>query len=169
MALNLTFYGTVLEAQSYFECKLRADAWLDAKPSERKAALVQAASIIDTLAFKGCKAAVYALGDSATAEAKRAADLTQPLEFPRDTDADVPENIRKAAYEIAYALLDGVDPEMELEALGISSQGLESVRTTYARNQVPIEHIVNGVPSAQAWRWLVPFLRDGTVLRISRV
>jgi len=56
-----------------------------------------------------------------------------------------------------------------LENLGITSQGYASVRTTYARNQVPIEHIINGVPSPQAWRWLKPFLRDDDAIKLSRV
>ena len=43
-------------------------------------------------------------------------------------------------------------------------QGISSVRTTYNRSQVPIEHIVNGVPNALAWRLLRPFLRDEEAL-----
>ncbi len=67
------------------------------------------------------------------------------------------------------ALLDDRDPDMELEALGISSQGIESVRTTYARNQVPIEHLINGVPSTLAWRLIRPFLRDSDSIKLIRV
>lgn len=58
---------------------------------------------------------------------------------------------------------------MELETLGISSQGIDSVRTTYARNQVPIEHLINGVPSNAAWRLLRPFLRDEDAVKLVRV
>ena len=61
---------------------------------------------------------------------------------------------RIACYEIAHSLLDGKDPELELENLGIVSQGFGSVRTTYNRSQIPIEHIINGIPSVQAWRHL---------------
>ena len=169
MPISNDFYGSVVEAAEYFGCKLRAPAWDDAKPRERKSALVQATQIIDTLSYKGCKASVYVLPETATEAEIRQAEYDQPLEFPRDLDSTVPEVIRKACYEIAYALLDGVDPEMELESLGVSSQGLESVRTTYARNQRPVDHIINGVPSAQAWRWLLPFLRDGQSIHITRV
>ena len=59
--------------------------------------------------------------------------------------------------------------ELELENLGIVSQGYASVRTTFSRTHVPVEHIVNGVPSALAWRLLLPFLRDDDAIRMSRV
>ena len=49
--------------------------------------------------------------------------------------------IRCACYEIGHSLLDGKDPEMELENLGVISQGYGSVRTTYSRTHV-VEHIV---------------------------
>jgi hypothetical protein len=91
------------------------------------------------------------------------------LEFPRGEDTVVPETIDRVCYEIAYALLDGKDPDLELENLGISSQTYGEVSTTYSRGQTLIEHIVNCVPSAQAWNWLKPFLRDGDMLALLRV
>ena len=51
------------------------------------------------------------------------AEGSQELEFPRGADTEVPEAIRRACYEIAHTLLDGKDPELELENLGIVSQG----------------------------------------------
>ena len=99
----------------------------------------------------------------------RQAEASQPLEFPRGADTEVPEAIRMASYEIAHSLLDGKDPEMELENLGIVSQGFGSVRTAYNRSQVPIEHIINGIPSAAAWRLLKPFLRDDEAIKLSRI
>jgi len=125
--------------------------------------------VFDTLNFKGRKHSVHALGSGASDEAIRAAEAQQVLEFPRGDDTEVPEAIRIACYEITHSLLDGKDPELELENLGIVSQGYASVRTTYSRAHVPIEHIVNGVPNALAWRYLRPFLRDDDAIRLSRV
>jgi hypothetical protein len=105
----------------------------------------------------------------ATGEEIRAAEAEQVLEFPRGEDTVVPETIRRACYEIAYSLLDGKDPELELENLGVVSQGYSSVRTTYSRSQVPIEHLINGIPNALAWRLLKPFLRDGDAVKLTRV
>jgi hypothetical protein len=99
----------------------------------------------------------------------QAAETSQPLEFPRGTDTEVPEAIRIAEYEIAYALLDGKDPELELENLAISAMGYGTVKTTYERAQLPIEHIINMVPSSVAWRLLKPFLRDSDALKLSRL
>jgi hypothetical protein len=147
--LNFPHYGTPEEAATYFANRLYEEAWTAATDADRERALIAATRIIDTLNFKGT-----ANGD---------------LEFPRGDDTEVPDAIRIACYEIAHSLLDGKDPELELENLGISSQGLSSVRTTFNRSQVPIEHIVNGVPNATAWRLLRPFLRDEDAVKLLRI
>lgn len=171
MTIPSNYYGTLDEAEDYFAGRLHEFAWTDAIPTDRPRALRAATQIIDALSFKGEKATVYALiaaNSNATNAEVRAASDAQPLEFPRGTDTEVPEAIRIATYEIAHSLLDGKDPEAELERLGITSQGFESVRTTYARNQVPIDHIINGVPNALAWRLIRPFLRDSASIRLLR-
>ena len=170
--MNSDYYGTLSEANEYFDNRLHESAWYGARPSDRPKALIAATRIINTLNFKGYKSPVYDLleADSeATDEEIREAEATQPNEFPRGSDTEVPEDIRIACYEIAHSLLDGKDPELELENLGISSQGYESVRTTFSRSQVPIEHIINGVPNASAWRLLRPFLRDEDAIKLARV
>lgn len=166
------YYGTVQEATEYFDGQLHKRAWYQAKVSDRPKALATATMLIDTLNFKGRKRTVCELLESnphATDAEIRAAESAQILEFPRGTDTEVPIDIRIACYEIAHSLLDGKDPELELENLGVSSQGYESVRTTFNRAQLPIEHLINSIPSAIAWRKLRPFLRDGDALKLSRV
>ena len=177
-------YGTVAEAQDYFDNRLHEFAWSNALPVDRPKALIFATRIIDTLNFKGNKAAIHTLLVNAgcsqdigqaidcncvTQAAVQAASLTQNLEFPRGQDTDVPDVIKCTTFEIAHSLLDGKDPEIELENLGIISQGYASVRTTYSRSHVPVEHIVNYVPNALAWRWLRPFLRDEDAIILTRV
>jgi hypothetical protein len=172
MAIVSSFYGTLIEGDAYFAARLHEYAWSEASSDNREKALRGATAIIDKLNYKGDKATVYALlqsNPSATLEEIRAQEAAQELEFPRGADTDVPEDIRKACYEIAHSLLDGKDPEMELEMLGVSSQGVSSVRTTFARNQSPVEHIVNGVPSATAWRYMRPYLRDDGSVQLVRV
>jgi hypothetical protein len=184
MAISTSYYGDLSEANAYFAMRLHETAWTDAAVEDRPKALWAATQIIDTLNFKGYKAPVYTLlqtynltdipsaygsYDSPTREEIMAAEASQELEFPRGADTEVPEAIRRACYEIAHCLLDGKDPEIELENLGIVSQGYSSVRTTFSRTHVPVEHIVNGVPSALAWRLVIPFLRDDDAIRISRV
>ncbi len=172
MPLDLTYYGTSEEAETYFAMRLHEYAWNAASAADKPKALYAARLIIDALCYKGHKATVYTLlqaNANATDEEIRVAEAEQPLEFPRGADTEVPEDIRLASYEIAHALLDGKDPEMELEQLGIVSQGFGSVRTTYSRGSVPIEHIVNGIPSPKAWHWIKPFLRDDDAIKLARV
>jgi hypothetical protein len=170
--MNFEYYGTMVEANEYFSNRLHETAWYGATPSDRPKALMAATRIINALNFKGYKNPVYLLledDEDATVTEVREAEATQPNEFPRGADTTVPEDIRIACYEIAHSLLDGKDPELELENLGISSQGYESVRTTFSRSQIPIEHIINGVPNASAWRMLRPFLRDEDAIILARV
>lgn len=184
MALNIEYYGTLTEANEYFDMRLYEDAWYGAPLADRPKALWAASKIIDTLNYKGFKHPVYVLLQAnSLADLPRdlsstsipsldevlTAEASQWLEFPRGADTTVPEAVRIAEYEIAHTLLDGKDPEKELENLGIISQGYASVRTTFSRTHVPVEHIVNGVPSALAWRLLVPFMRDEDVILLSRV
>ena len=172
MALDLTFYGTIEEAETYFTMRLHEYAWTSASSADKTRALYAARQIVDALNYKGHKATVYTLlvaNPLATDAEVRAAEVAQPLEFPRGADTEIPEAIRLASYEIAHALLDGKDPEMELEQLGIVSQTFGQVRTTYERGTVPIEHIINGIPSPKAWHWIKPFLRDDDAIKLARI
>lgn len=168
----MSHYGTLQEAGDYFANRLHEHAWSEAIVADRPKALLGATFLIDQLNFKGYKAPVYSLlkdNPDASDEEIREAEASQPLEFPRGADTEVPQAIRYACYEIAHALLDGKIPELELEHLNVVSQGISSVRTTYDRNDISVEHILNFIPSTLAWRWLKPFLRDEYAIRLSRV
>ena len=175
MAINTDIYGSLDEADTYFENRLHETAWTSATSANRRKALIAARAIVDALNYKGVKHGVhmlYGLGLETSGGSQddiRAAEASQPLEFPRGADTEVPEAIRIAEYEIAYALLDGKDPELELENLAVSAMGYGAVKTSYERSQLPIEHIVNLVPSSVAWRLLKPFLRDSDALKLSRL
>jgi hypothetical protein len=181
MTLNFDYYGKqagdtpdkrIAEAGEYFAQRLHETAWTSASDADREKALIAARGIIDALNYKGSKASVYTLlqaNSLASQDEIRAAEASQPLEFPRGADTEVPEAIRIAEYEIAYALLDGKDPELELENLAVSAMGYGAVKTSYERSQLPIEHIINLVPSSVAWRLLKPFLRDSDALKLSRL
>jgi hypothetical protein len=172
MAIDATFYGTLEEAEEYYANRLHETAWSNASATDRRKALIAARGIIDALNYKGNKASVYTLlqaNPSASQDEIRTAEAAQALEFPRGADSVVPEALRIAEYEIAYALLDGKDPELELENLAVNAMGYGAVKTSYERSQLPIEHIVNLVPSSVAWRLLKPFLRDSDALRLMRL
>lgn len=172
MAITTSYYGNLVEAGEYFDIRFRERAWSNADPVDRPKALWAASVILDALNYKGYKSTVYTLLEAdanATNEEIRTAEAAQDLEFPRGADTIVPEAIRRATYEIAHELLDGKDPELELETLGIISQSYAAVRTSYSRNQVPIEHIINGIPSSQVWRWIKPFLREDDAITLARI
>jgi len=149
--LVLDAYGSLSRANSYFDNRLRSEFWKRAEIAERSKAMVEATRIIDSLSYEGDKTV-----------------STQLHQFPRGTDTAVPKDIEFACYEIAIKLLEGIDPDMEIETLASESQGYGGVRTTYNRTFVH-DHVRAGVPSATAWRFLVPYLRDSYTVRLSRV
>lgn len=166
------YYGTLQEADTYFENRLHEDIWFATSILDRPKALLRATQTIDALNYKGHKHTVWDLyqeDEDATEDQIRVANLAQTLEFPRGSDLVEPTVIQIACFECAYMLLSGVDPDAELEQLAVVSQGIASVRTTYNRSQQPIEHLLHGIPSATAWRYLKPFLRDGYQVKLSRV
>jgi len=144
-------YCTIAEADAYFSGRLNTDAWDDATSGDQVKALVQATRMIDRLNFKG-----------------EMTDEDQQFQFPRDDDTLVPEDIKYACSEIALALLDGVDPELEFDNLRMVSQGYANVRSTYDKDSPP-QHFVAGIPSVTAWRYLKPYLRDVNAVDLSRV
>jgi hypothetical protein len=152
----MAYYGTLVAADLYFNERLHIFAWEDATEDQRERALAEASRRIDRLKFRGEKA-----------------DSTQELEWPRANaigfeDDEIPEAVKIATYESAYALLDGVDPDQEYENLAAVAEGYSSARTTYSRTTVP-EHFVAGIPSALAWRYLKPLLGNTRGIRLSRV
>lgn len=146
-------YATIVEAQAYFDGRLNTDAWDDAADdAERNKALTMATiTVIDRLNFRGEKA-----------------DSAQELQFPRGNDTVVPQDIKNACAEVALALLDGVDPEMEFDNLRMKAQAYGVVKSTYDTERAP-EHYVAGVPSSIAWRFLKPYLRSVFTVRLDRV
>ena len=160
-------YGTVADGDTYFSYRLHETVWSAATAADKHLALIAATKIIDALNFKGDKHTVF-VSTSTDDAVLRAANAAQNLEFPRDEDTAVPPQIERACYEIARSLLDGRDPETELEALTMTSQGYAALKTQYIREGLPLEHIVNGVPSFAAWCLLRPFLRDTNSFKVNR-
>ncbi len=149
--IDTSYYGTVDEGDQFFAARLHADVWIDADSGAKAKALFAARCLIDGLDFVGRK----------TSE-------SQILEFPRGGEAEVPEQVRKAAYLIAAELLDGKIPELELESLAISSETTATIKTMYDRSCGPIEHVINMIPSPEAWALLRPLLRGGNKVRLVR-
>jgi hypothetical protein len=84
------------------------------------------------------------------------------------TFTTVPQDIKDAVCENAYALLDGKDPEMEFENLTMVNQQYGNIRSTYNRD-VSMPHIEAGIVSMTAWRLIEPYLDVSKQLKLSRV
>jgi hypothetical protein len=145
-------YGTVVGADTYFSSKLNTETWEYAEYDTKIRSLKHATRLIEALAFKG----------------KRSTD-GQILFFPRATidNGRVPDEIVYACYEIAIALLNDVDPEVEARNLSVTGNGYGGMRTSYNREYTQ-EHLRNGIPSSLAWSILRPYLSDPKAFRLSR-
>jgi hypothetical protein len=170
-----SMYGSVVGGDAYFTTRLHSEAWDLSSAVDKAKALYTATRSIDRLNFKGNKTPAYNLylavtdPNDVTDDDIRIANLTQELEFPRDGDTTVPIEIEQACYEIAFSLLDGVDPEMEIENLGLTSTSFAGVKNSFDRLSAPIEHLSNGIASSLAWRMLKPYLTFSRIVKISRV
>jgi hypothetical protein len=149
-------------AQSYFDdARLNAEAWYHSSSINRLKALKSATTMINRLNFKGSRAAT-----------------AQVNEFPRISgrqvggtivvsDAAVPTDIIIACCEIALNLLDGVDPDLEEDALGDITDAYATARVT-SDPAIRKDHIRAGIPSVVAWKRLLPYLNDPMELHIMR-
>lgn len=163
-------YVTLSEAQAYFTNRLHSGLWDNSAVENRTKALAQATAAIDRLRFAGQRHTVWDVienGDPSE-ENIRAAIVDQPLEFPRGQDEEIPQDIKNATCEEAFALLDGKDPDAELEDLGVISQGYSSVRVTVDRSFAQ-EHLNAGICSPRAWRSIKPYLLEARDFKINRV
>ena len=144
-------YITIAEGQAYMDTRLHTRAWECASAAEKTKAIAMATNIIDRLNYLGSKAT----------------DV-QTNQFPRLDDTNIPQDVKNATAEIALALLDGVEPELEFENLQLRSQAIGSSRSRFDKIP-PAPHIVAGIPSVTAWRHLKPYLRDPNELDIFRI
>ncbi len=145
------YYGTVYEADRYAEAKISFLAWSGATEIQKKAALIEATNIIDALCFMGAKT-----------------DTAQSLQFPRGGDTEIPEKILWATYEIAEKLLDEITVDALLASARVTSNQYESVSTSYDARYTP-EHVLVGIPSPIAWRWIKPYLTDPRDISLRRI
>lgn len=153
----MTAYATYIEADTYFQNRLHVLTWNESSTSDKTIALTEATARIDRLRFSGALV-----------------DDDQELEFPRyygdeaDGTEEIPEDIEIATCELAFTLLDGVEPDLEFENLGVTSHKYSTVQMNNNPN-VNFDHIAAGIPSATAWRYLMPYLADAKGIQLNRV
>jgi hypothetical protein len=172
-------YGSVSGGNTFFAARLHSYDWDRSTPADKLAALVQATELIDQFQYIGQKAAVQTVLDNLGCDADlttdenqallEAAEISQPLEFPRGDDSTVPTAIETAAYLIAKALLSGRDPEADLENLAVKQSQYGGVKTTYQREGNNQEHTAHLIPSPQAFNLIRPYFRERDLFDVKRV
>lgn len=172
-------YVAVAEADVYFSQKLNRPLWPSTNPSDKLKALVEATQRIDRLNYGGKKAdpsqfLQFPRGNTYTRPVPPSAPVNallfnsiDPFETIVSKDPYVPVDIKIATCEVAYKLIDGVDPDEEINRLATESQGFSNVKTIYNRKYLQ-EHMLAGIPSPLAWQHLRPYLRDPRTVRVTR-
>jgi len=148
---TVPFYGTVNDANNYFEQMLEGQRWMNTPQEKRVKALISATRRIEQLNFRG-----------------QMASADQPLQFPRGTDTTVPVDIEQACYELAQALLKGIDPDTEAANLRNSLQAYGGLRTELNTEQ-PQPWTIAGIPSFTAWQLLLPYMEEVRGVKLERV
>lgn len=146
----MALYTDKAFADAYFGAKLVAYAWTDETIERQNLALAEATFILEQLNYAGEKT-----------------DTDQELQFPRGGDIVIPDTIKQACCEVAYALLDGVEIEHEQKNVRATNLKFANVVSKFDSRMVP-EHIVAGVPSWRAWLLLKPYLRSHETIKLTR-
>ena len=163
-AVSNVSYATVAEGDAYFAMRLNAAPWSDSSFDDREKSLIEASQRVSRLNFAGEKS-----------------DPAQVLQFPRKNvfqvsqsntlitdDSGIPADIKIACFLVAYKLLDGWEPDTEDENLTKVRAEYSQVRAFYERGFVP-PYIKAGIPSAEAWSYLRPYLLDPGDMTLTRV
>lgn len=172
----LDAYGSLSEANNYFDNRLRSVPWKRANSNDKRSALHEATQMIDRLNFAGNKT------DPVQVHQFPRAPIAAPTQIvvnesgipvtlaSTDDSADsvIPTDIKYACFEIAMKLIQGYDPDREADLLTTESHSYSGVRTTFNRDFIP-DYMRAGIPSFKAWSYLKPFLRDPSECFLTRV
>jgi hypothetical protein len=156
-------YGTIEGGDLYHQTRVHAWDWENATTEDKLKALYTATQAMDKFCFVGVKT-----------------DDDQGLEFPRTRTlsdgtvnliggvAGIPSGVVDAAYLIADALVGGRDPQADFESQNVKVETFGPVRTEFATNRAPQQHIANLIPSASAWALILPFLGISTSFTVDK-
>lgn len=169
MAIQANHYGTVVDADQFFENRLHSFDWTQSTTDDKTKALNQATELIDQFDYISQKNAIVVLGDCPDEDDVNAASLAQPLEFPRGSSNVVPTEIEHATYLIAQKLLGGRDPELDLESLTVRFERYGNLQTSRDTQGNTNQHMAHLIPSPQAYNLLRPFFRHRNKFTIRKV
>ena len=98
------------------------------------------------------------------------AQATRIIETVNYSDfvAPYPQDVIDATSEIALKLLEGFNPDEELELSRIKSHTFDRIKQVNKEGETPL-HIIAGIPSATAFRLLHKYLPNQNTVRLDRV
>ena len=147
--VTLVTYVTLAEAETFFNNRLIDSAWDDATNDNRSKALNMSASALNRLNYAG-----------------KRNSLTQVHPFPRDDDSVIPQIMQDACCLVAAKFLDDFTIDQLRDEARFKIQGYSTVKTTYKDGDLP--HYMSGIPSAEAWDMIQPFLRQVDTIQLNR-
>ena len=147
----MSSYVTTDEADTYFETRFQSEEWEDADSDTKIRVLATSTKLMDNLNYFGTKT-----------------ESSQELQFPRNGQTTIPTRVKEACYEISYALLEGRDPDYDIENINVSGSRFGSASVSRDPENIPL-HVVAGIPSIRAWNLLRPYLNNSQTLRIERI
>ena len=143
-------YNSIATALAYLQAnKLYIDAWTEEEEPQHTIALNMAFNIIEQLPYKGYRSVE-----------------DQDNSFPRDGETTVPTKVLWAEAEIAYSILDDIDPESEARQGEIKAASFTTIKTTYGSHALWRAY---GVPSATAWKYLTPYISFSETIELAKV
>ena len=148
--VTLTSYVTLSEANAYFNNRLVINPWNDASDDNKSKALNMAAAALNRLNYAG-----------------EVNDSEQVHQFPRDDDTAIPQPMKDACCLCAAVFLDDVTVDDLREEARFQFQAYGTVKQTYKDGNLP--HFMAGIPSAEAWDLIQPFLRQNGNVQLNRV
>lgn len=136
-------YVTISDASIYINAHhLNRYIWNEAEAEDQQISITMATHAIDRLAYKGQKVS-----------------LSQENEFPRGEQTTVPMDISNACCELAFAFVDGKEPEFEFDNLVVSSKNFDKAKIDF-RPHADRRHVAAGIYSIEAWKLLRPYMRN---------
>jgi len=144
-------YATVPEANAYLQYHLKKRIW--DYFLEQESALVSATRIIDNLPLKSVIDGVEI--------------TTRPIPIDQ-LSANSQRLIKEGCIEIALALADGIDPDMEYRQLTKTTQGYSVLRQQKDTDMVE-DYLAIGIPSFPAWTRLMRFVNLSRNVSLERI
>ena len=144
-------YNTITDGDQYFAGHIwGSEDWFGASRENQQWALNEGTKRLDALAYHGEKS-----------------DISQTKAFPRD-DEEIPNNVLEAHLDIALKMLQDFVPSEEVDNLQVQSEAYAGVRTTLDTKSASKPWVLTGIMCSDAFRKLIPYLRNSSRIRLLR-